>query len=269
MNYQGLFALAFSLALGRGSRMSSRPVNEALVHGESLVPGQRIALGPAHARGLRFREIRPKEAFTIVDRDGQFLRASLIALNADEGEAQVYEVMAHSPESPARITLFCAVLARQRMLFVIQKATELGVVRVVPIVSERSVQWNGLAHEKAHAWPGQALKASRQCRRATVPEVRSTVTLRAALDDASFTAASSRYYLDDVSGERMVFSDEPRPRLTELALAVGPEGGWTDAERSLLGSRGASPLRFGGRVLRAETAVIVGIASLQRAFGDL
>jgi 16S rRNA (uracil1498-N3)-methyltransferase len=236
------------------------------VHSKSLVPGQRISLDTAHAEGLRFREINPKEAFTLVDKDGRFFRASLIELSKTGGEALVYEAMELSPESPARITLFCAVLARQRMLFVIQKATELGVVRVVPVVSERSVQWDGLAHEKCHAWPGQALKASRQCRRASVPEVRVTVSLSAALDDASFTTASRRFYLDDASAGR----DAPSPgrTITDLALAVGPEGGFSDAERALLGARNAVPVRFGGRVLRAETAVLVGIAWLQQTYGD-
>jgi 16S rRNA (uracil1498-N3)-methyltransferase len=247
--------------------MSPSGVNDPLVHSELLVPGQRISLDTAHAERLRFREINPKEAFTLVDKDGRFFRASLIELSKNGGEALVYEAMALSPESPARITLFCAVLARQRMLLVIQKATELGVVRIVPVVSERSVQWDGLAHEKCHAWPGQALKASRQCRRASVPEVRVAVSLPAALDDASFTTANRRFYLDDASAGR----DAPSPgrTTTDLALAVGPEGGWSDAERALLGARNAAPVRFGGRVLRAETAVLVGIAWLQHTYGDL
>jgi 16S rRNA (uracil1498-N3)-methyltransferase len=247
--------------------MSPSGVNGPLVYGEVLVPGQRISLDAAHAERLRFREINPKEAFTLVDKDGRFFRASLIELTKNGGEALVYEAMALSPESPARITLFCAVLARQRMLFVIQKATELGVVRIIPVVSERSVQWDGLAHEKCHAWPGQALKASRQCRRASVPEVRVAVSLSAALEDASFTTANRRFYLDDASAGRE--APDPGRTTTDLALAVGPEGGWADAERALLGARNAAPVRFGGRILRAETAVLVGIAWLQHTYGDL
>jgi 16S rRNA (uracil1498-N3)-methyltransferase len=243
-------------------------VHAPLVHAEALVPGQRILLDRTHARGLRFREINPKEAFTLVDKDGRFFRASLASLTEDAGEALVYEAMAHSPESPARITLLCAVLSRQRMLGVIQKATELGVVRVVPVFSERSVQEGGLAHEKAHAWPGQALRASRQCRRASVPEVRRAVRLAAALDDVTFNAANRRFYLDDRAGESAAPArGESSP--SELAFAVGPEGGWTDGERALLSDRDASAIRFGGRVLRAETAVLVGIARLQQLYGDL
>lgn len=245
------------------------PQNEPLVHNQNLEPGQRIKLDARQAKGLAFRGINPKEAFTLVDAGGGFFRASLVALTEKDGEALVYEHMVHSPESPAHITLVCAVLARQRMLGVIQKATELGVVRVVPVISERSVQRDGLAHEKAHAWPGQALRAARQCRRASVPEVRSTVPLAAALDDPSFQKAAHRFYLDldGVSGRSAL---PPRDgEAVELAFAVGPEGGWTDAEQKLLSSRGATALRFGGRVLRAETAVLVGIARLQHLYGDL
>ncbi|HEX4339153.1 MAG TPA: RsmE family RNA methyltransferase [Polyangiaceae bacterium] len=240
-----------------------------MVHAGTLVPGQRITLTPEHARGLRFREVNPKEAFTLVDDAGRFFRASLTSLAEGGGEALVYEAMTQSPESPAHITLLCAVLARQRMLVVIQKATELGAVRVVPIISERSVQRAGLAHEKAHAWPGQALRAVRQCRRASVPEVRPAVTLGAALDDASFAGATRRFYLDDQGDDSKRAAGGGTPTPTEIAFAVGPEGGWTDAERALLRARGATGLRFGGRVLRAETAVLVGVAWLQAAFGDM
>ena len=248
--------------------MSFPAVNAPLVHGEALAPGQRISLDRGHARGLRFRQINAKEAFTLLDKDGRFFRASLASITEDGGEALVYEAMAHSPESPAHITLLCAVLSRQRMLGVIQKATELGIVRVVPIFSQRSVQKDGLAHEKAHAWPGQALRASRQCRRASVPEVRTPMRLAAALDDATFKGANRRFYLDDRVGQRAAPEHDESPS-TDLAFAVGPEGGWTDEERALLDGRDATALRFGGRVLRAETAVLVGIARLQQLYGDL
>jgi 16S rRNA (uracil1498-N3)-methyltransferase len=242
-------------------------LNAPLIYPELLTPGQQITLGPAHARGLRFREINPKEAFTIVDSEGRAFRASLGTLTSNGGSAVVYEAMEGSPESPAWITLLCAVLARQRMLTVVQKATELGVMRIVPVISERSVQREGLAHEKAHAWPRQALRAARQCRRASVPEVLSATTLGMALDDPAFAGADRRFYLDDRAPQEQPPRGE-RGALT-LVLVVGPEGGLSDDERSTLATRNASPLRFGARVLRAETAVVVGMAHLQATYGDL
>lgn len=233
----------------------------------TLVVGQRIELATAHVRALSFREINPKEAFTIVDERGGCFRASLTAASTTSGEALVYEAMTSSPESPVHITLLCAVLARQRMLTVVQKATELGVACVVPVLSERSVRREDLEHEKAHAWPRQALRATRQCRRASVPEIRTATPFAAALDDASFRAADRRIYLDDRDAD----SAPPAGSSTveRLAFVVGPEGGFTDDERRQLQERGASVLCLGSRILRAETAVLVGLTLLQHQYGGL
>jgi len=187
-------------------------------------------------------------------------------LEPGRAEALVYEQMPRAPESPLALTLICAVLARQRMLTVIQKATELGAACVLPVLSERSVQAAGLAHEKAHAWPAQALRAARQCRRASVPHVREAIPLAEALADAVFVGADRRWVLDDRTASDAPESVAPPAR---VAFVVGPEGGFSDAERAQLRSAGASALQLGGRVLRAETAALVGLTVLQHRFGDL
>jgi 16S rRNA (uracil1498-N3)-methyltransferase len=252
--------------------MAMTTLNAPIRHVAELTEGERIALDAFQVRALRRREINEKEAFTIVDRDGHFFRASLKAMKKDRGEALVYERMAGSTESPVEITLLCAVLARQRMLVVVQKATELGVTCIVPVLSEHSVPRDGLEHQQAHAWPKQALRAARQCRRASLPEVREAIELAAILDDACFSKADLRVYLDD-RGSSPHTLDRNAPWANRagrrIVFAVGPEGGWSDEERALLGTRGAIPLRLGGRVLRAETAVFAGLTLLQHAFGDM
>ncbi len=252
--------------------MTSPSLNAPLRHAAKLSQGERVALDAFQVRGLRHREVHEKEAFTIVDRDGHFFRASLKVMKKSGGEALVYERMVGSTESPADITLLCAVLARQRMLVVIQKATELGTTRIVPVLSERSVPRDGLEHQKAHAWPKQALRAARQCRRASLPEVREAIELTAILDDACFTEADLRVYLDDrASSPHALDATAPWADRAgrRIVLAAGPEGGWSDEERALLETRGAVPLRLGGRVLRAETAVFAGLTLLQHAYGDM
>ena len=199
-----------------------------------------------------------------------YFRASVLSLSPERALAAIYERMPSSPESDARITLVCAVLARQRMLMVAQKATELGVARIIPVFSAHSVGPDGLAHEKAHAWPGQTLRAARQCRRASIPEMRNAMPLERVFEDAAWKDAAFRYALDD----RATIEAAPWPvrepgKTIEVVFAVGPEGGWSDAERALLERNGARPLRLGGRVLRAETAVLVGLTVLQHALGDL
>lgn len=252
--------------------MTSASLNAPLRHATKLSEGEKIALDALHVRALRHREIKEKEAFTIVDREGHFFRASLKAMKKSSGEALVYEQMTSSTESPVEITLLCAVLARQRMLIVVQKATELGVSRIIPVLSERSVPRDGLDHEKAHAWPKQALRAARQCRRASLPEVREAIELSSVLEDECFTEADLRFYLDDRAPGPSTL-DDPAPRTERERLrvifAAGPEGGWSDQERDMLASRGALPLRLGGRVLRAETAVFAGLTLLQHQHGDM
>jgi 16S rRNA (uracil1498-N3)-methyltransferase len=100
--------------------------------------------------------------------------------------------------------------------------------------------------------------------------MRKAMPLERVFEDAVWKDAAFRYTLDD----RTTNQAEPWPprdpgQSIEIVLAVGPEGGWSDEERSILERQGARPLRLGGRVLRAETAVLVGLSVLQYALGDL
>ncbi|MFK8001599.1 MAG: 16S rRNA (uracil(1498)-N(3))-methyltransferase [Polyangiales bacterium] len=246
--------------------MSSRaPIRHASV----LKTETTITLDAAAVRGLRARDISAKEAFTLVDSEGRFFRAALTSVKKGSGKARVYEQMSESTESPAHITLLCAVLNRQRMMVVMQKATELGVSCIIPVLSERSVPREGLDHQKASSWPKQVLRAARQCRRASLPEVREAVDLASVVEEACFTEADQRLYLDNESNAVRTLAGVERPRgTTKIAFAVGPEGGWSDDERALLVERGALALNLGARVVRAETAVMVGLTLLQQAYGD-
>jgi 16S rRNA (uracil1498-N3)-methyltransferase len=237
---------------------------------KKLEVGAEVLLDAGATKSLRFREVNEKEAFTLRDGDGAYFRASVLSLAPESAKVAVYERMVTSPESDARINLVCAVLARQRMLMVAQKATELGVARILPVFSTHSVGPAGLAHEKAHAWPGQTLRAARQCRRASVPEMRRAVPMERVFEDPAWQDAAARYALDDrATSDAGPWPPRGRDGPVEVAFAVGPEGGWSDSERSLLQKQGARVLRLGGRVLRAETAVLVGLAVLQFALGDL
>lgn len=245
------------------------PLHAPIRYGSAIRNAQELALDATMMKALAFRGVNVKEAFTIVDAEGTFWRASLKAGSDDGGRAVAYERMHGSTESPAAITLVCAVLARQRMIFVAQKASELGAVRIVPVLSDKSVQPKDLEHEKPWAWKGQALKGAKQCRRASVPEVLEPMPLAKAIDAPFWKDADHRLVLDDVAGA------DPLPRAGEdataqaIVLAVGPEGGWSDRERKLLAERGALSLALGTRVLRAETAVLAGLAIVQHRFGDL
>ena len=244
------------------------PPYAPLRHTAPLALQQTVTLDATTTAGLHFRKVNPKEAFTLADADGRYFRASLVALEPSRATALVYEAMPDAPESPARVTLVCAVLQRQRMLWVAQKAAELGVARIQPVYTLKSVGPDGLAHEKAHAWPGQALKGARQCRRGSVPEVLAPVTLDAALASEAWRTATRRIFMDDRSAQNAADVLTPHHD-ADVMLVVGPEGGFAHVERDRLVTAGAVALRLGGRVLRAETAVAAGLVVVQHRLGDL
>lgn len=241
-------------------------------HRQELEVAQRFQFDRLTVQALRLREVRPSEAFTVLDSRDVAFRCRLLGLGARAGEAEVYEQMAQSPEPALHLHLFCAVLARQRMMLVTQKAIELGVAALHPLISEYSVPADGLDHQKAHAWPRQAVRAARQCRRSSVPPVHAPVGLSEALQSDFWRGAEAKFYLDVPGGgaevshaEGILGAGEPG----SLALATGPEGGWGPTEREALQAAGARPLVLAGRVLRAETSVLVALTLLQHRLGDL
>lgn len=239
------------------------PGDEPIATESQLTLEQPFRVEQAWVKRLEQREVEVREAFTIRDGSGAYFRASLKELHADGGLAVPYERMPRSPEPTLDITLACAVLARQRMIFVMQKATELGVTRVVPLLTDHSVPPEGLDHERANSWPGQVVRAAKQCRRGSLPQVLPPMELDAFVESDDFKTADARVMLDDQGDAQP--SPENLPR--RVVLLVGPEGGFSDAERLKLAGK-AQPWFLGGRILRAETAVIVGLTKAQLIWGD-
>ncbi|MBW2161395.1 MAG: RNA methyltransferase [Deltaproteobacteria bacterium] len=102
--------------------------------------------------------------------------------------------------------------------------------------------------------------------------MREPIELASILEDECFTEADLCVYLDDRASSRRALDDAAPGAdraVRRIIFAVGPEGGWSDEERDMLETRGALPLRLGGRVLRAETAVFAGLTLLQHAYGDM
>jgi 16S rRNA (uracil1498-N3)-methyltransferase len=219
--------------------------------------GVTIALGNDILAQLSAREVNNKEAFTLLDCEGRAYRAAL-----GTESAVVYERMSASPESPLRVHLVCPVLGRQRMTTVMQKSTELGVCSIHPVFTEHSVQLFDIEHEKPWGWPGQILRAVRQCRRASVPRLTEIQPLK----DALFPLRHLPIFaLDDQTGTSLTRSQQP----AEVVLVLGPEGGFSKADRETLVFFGAHSLVLGGRVLRAETAAFAGLTMIQVLWGDM
>jgi 16S rRNA (uracil1498-N3)-methyltransferase len=178
--------------------------------------------------------------------------------------------VALAAESPLHVALVQAVPKGDRMEAVVRAATELGVARILPALTERTIVRldAGAWRERARRWQRVAREATKQCGRAVVPPVEPPRPLAGWL--APEAAADLRLCLWE--GDARPLGDVlarlgGRPR--SASVIVGPEGGLTDAEVARAGAAGYVPVSLGGRILRTETAGPTIVAVLQHVLGDL
>ena len=177
------------------------------------------------------------------------------------------DVLAHRElerESPLAVTLVQGVSSSEKMDFTVQKATELGVAALQPVVAARSagrISGERAAQKRAH-WQRVAVAACEQCGRNRVPEVFAPLPL-----EAYCQAPQANGLL--LSPEAQLGLREAAARLRgAAALAAGPEAGFTAAEQAMLAQAGFVPVRLGPRVLRTETAALAALAALNALAGD-
>jgi 16S rRNA (uracil1498-N3)-methyltransferase len=173
-------------------------------------------------------------------------------------------------ESNLSITLTQSIARGEKMDFIVQKATELGIAHLVPVVSQRSVVKLEAAQARAKQvhWQGVAASACEQCGRVRLPTVHAPQSLLAHLGSLSTDPGGTR---------RLVFEpDEPAAgdgfgagEIRQVELAIGPEGGFASDELEAFRLAGFARARLGPRVLRTETAAIAAIVWLQTIIGDL
>ena len=235
--------------------------------GQPLAAGLELALPDAAAYHVaRVLRLRPGAPLVLFDGSGADFRAEIVAVEGDRVRVRVGERTAGLRESPLAITLVQAVSRSERMDWTLQKATELGVRRIQPVLSARSVVRldERQAIKKLRHWQAIVAGACEQCGRSVLPDVRAPLEL-------------SRYFAESPrEGQRLVLSPNGPASLAGLAstaarieLLIGPEGGLDDAELDASARAGFAPVRLGPRVLRTETAGIVALAVLQALWGDL
>ena len=232
----------------------------------SLMPGTEIAL-PEDVAGhlVRVLRLQPGDACVLFNGDGHDYDARLLAAGKREARAEILAARTVENESPLRITLLQGIARGEKMDWILQKATELGVSRIVPVDSERSeVKLDAARAEKRLAHRREVVvSACEQSGRAVVPEVLPPQPLArgAALREGR------GFVLDPVAAHTLA-SLQGNP-LGACTLAIGPEGGWSPRDREQLQAAGYEGLRLGPRVLRTETAGIAAISALQALAGDL
>ena len=233
-----------------------------------LVAGAQVQLPPFAAEHLtRVLRLPDGAALTCFNGDGNDYAATLIAQSRDRVLVRIGTASGNPHESPLRITLVQAIARGERMDLILQKATELGVHRIVPVVSERTeVKLDeDRADRRLRHWQRVVESACEQCGRAYVPQVEPARDLTLVAADASRVATLKLAM--HPGGDRL--RDAAPAGTEEAMLAVGPEGGFSERDLDALALAGFRRLRLGPRILRTETAGLAALALLQAKLGDL
>jgi 16S rRNA (uracil1498-N3)-methyltransferase len=232
----------------------------------ALAAGSALTLPPAAARHAQVLRLQPGDALTLFDGRGGEWSARIDTMGKRDVRATALAHHAVERELPFAVTIALAMPSADRMDFVVEKATELGVAAFVPLLSERSVL--RLASERAEKrrahWQAVALAACEQCGRNRVPTIHPVMPLPAWL--ATLPHA-------DAAGARLLLAwrdAAPWTRATAglatsdagLTLLSGPEGGFSHSEEDAARAIGFAVVSLGARVLRADTAPLAALAAL-------
>lgn len=236
-----------------------------------LAVGGEISLSdPAAVHALRVLRLRVGDPVSLFNGDGHEYPARLIAADPRRAAARIEAVRASTSESPLAITLAQALARGEKMDWIVQKATELGVVGIAPIVTGRSeVRLDpARAGRRAQHWRAVAASACEQSGRAVIPHVGVPARLAEWLASIGPRQDGAPRLLlhPGPGGARARARSQP---VRNVILAVGPEGGFDAGDLAMLHGAGFEDLALGPRVLRTETAGLAAIAALQALFGDL
>jgi len=226
--------------------------------------GATVVLPEAAAHhATRVLRLTVGDALTLFDGTGGEHAATLIRVDKRGASARVDAFLPIERESPLAVTLAQGIAANDAMDYAIRKATELGVTSIQPLVTARSAPLppgergdRRLAH-----WRGVAIAACEQCGLNRVPEV---LPPQGVTEWLGAWTGSGIVFAPAAERSLAVLAQPPAP----LALLIGPEGGFDERELRAGLARGFHPVRFGPRVLRAETAAVAALAVVQSMWGD-
>lgn len=197
------------------------------------------------------------------DGKGTEYECEVTRVGKDRAELSIIARLGNEVESLLQLTLGQALIKGDKFDWIVQKATELGVTRLVPLVTEHSEFKKAEGRElRLQRWRRIALEATKQCGRRCLIEVSEIQSFE------QFCAANPLLL-------RLIFSERKGKRLAEMqrassiAIAIGPEGGWSERELQQAETSGFVPIHLGNRILRTETAAVAAVTLAQYLFGDL
>lgn len=239
------------------------------------IDGRRLSLKGGQARQIySVLRMREEAQITALDDRGWQYEVRLDKVTSDLVTGDIVSRTVATGEPQTRLTLYQAMLKKDNFEWVLQKGTELGVARFVPLITRHSVvRHETLKQAKSQRWQRIITEAAEQSGRGHLPVLAQPVTLPEALD------ATSEYDRAFIPWENEIetslvdalgtISGMQRPAAARVAIFVGPEGGFAEEEIVEARTAGVHPVTLGPRILRAETAAIVAAALVLSTLGDL
>ena len=239
------------------------------VASEAIVPPTVRITGPLLHHLRESLRLQPGETLSVTDDGGNRYRAEIAEVTSRELIGRILDTTSAPPKAAPAIILAQALLKGEKMDWVIQKATELGVERIAPVQALHSVvrpRAERIEHQRTR-WQRIALEAAQQSERWTVPVIDEPVTLPELLTRSK--SAAGRMVLAERSGGTSLTTVSLPVAGDELWLLIGPEGGWGKEELGQVLQYDYTAVTLGPRILRAETAAIATLSILQSRLGEL
>ena len=237
---------------------------------EPRLEGNTLRIEGREVRHLRrVLRLRRGDAIVVFDDTGREYEGTIVFEDPTSVIVEITNVLHGSKDPTLTIVLAQGLLKGEKMDYIIQKATELGVSGVAPFFSSRSVPLLDLSakHTRARRWERIAIEASKQSGRTIVPKIEPLRDYTEVLDRASLSAVLLIFWEQGGRALKQIVSGSKQDG--EIFFVVGPEGGFNAEEVDAAKRRGFVPVSLGKRILRAETASLCFLSILQYEWGDL
>ena len=220
-------------------------------------------------RVLRLRE---GARVFVFDGLGEEWECRVLSAGKDGAELEIIQPLTTVVESPLQITLAQALIKSDRFDWVVQKSTELGVARIIPLITIHSsiLRAEERGKKQLERWQRISLEALKQCGRRKLVEIREPIYLATLCENIEAEAVNLLF--SERGGRRLSEINEIRESLPSngrINLMIAAEGGWSDQELQTAEAFHLIPVHLGARILRSETAAIVALGLVQSLFGDL
>lgn len=233
--------------------------------------GKKARLGGQELEHMRkVLRLQPGDHVTLFDDEGWEHEAVIRSYTERLGEMEILTSRKPERESPIEVTLAQALGKGEKMDFVVEKATELGVRRIAPFLSSRTIpKLDKEKMERRQArWNKIALSAAKQCGRTQVPEILAVSDFPELLGKP-WQCQLKLFFWEGESGQTLAQLQQESGRVDSMLLVIGAEGGFSSEEASAALRHGFKAVRLGRRILRTETAALAALAIVQYVWGDL